>query len=184
MAGGTRFRNSRVPSAETPSAKARSTMVHSAGTRSAGTRSVRIVVGLGSNLDPESNLVEGVRLLGQAVRLTAASRVYRTPPWGYAEQPEFLNAVAAAETELSPLALLDTQVPRDDRPGLQLQRARAARLAGREGAAWNALDDISRRLRRSGRPRPLARQALALARSLDDHALSATVRARLARAAR
>ena len=112
MAGGTRFRNSRVPSAVTPSARARSTVVHSAGTRSA-----RIVVALGSNIDPESNLVAGVRLLGEAVRLTVASRVYRTPPWGYAEQPEFLNAVAAAETELPPLALLDTLLEIEARLG-------------------------------------------------------------------
>ncbi|MCH8882349.1 MAG: 2-amino-4-hydroxy-6-hydroxymethyldihydropteridine diphosphokinase, partial [SAR324 cluster bacterium] len=76
--------------------------VRSAGAHSARARSVKVVIALGSNLEPESNLIEGVRLLGEAVRLTAASRVYRTPPWGYAGQPEFLNAVAAAETELPP----------------------------------------------------------------------------------
>ncbi|MCZ6749377.1 MAG: 2-amino-4-hydroxy-6-hydroxymethyldihydropteridine diphosphokinase [SAR324 cluster bacterium] len=82
--------------------------VRSAGAPRAGARSVKVVIALGSNLEPESNLIEGVRLLSEAVRLTAASRVYRTPPWGYARQPDFLNAVAAADTELPPLALLDT----------------------------------------------------------------------------
>jgi spermidine synthase len=86
---------------------------------------------------------------------------------------------------LEALALLDTQVARNDRPSLQLRRARAAHIAGREGTAWIALDDLSRRLRRADRPRVLARRALALSRLLDDgHALSAGVRVRLARAAR
>ncbi len=96
--------------------------VRSAGARSTRARSLRVpsfrvIIALGSNLEPESNLIEGVRLLGEAVRLTAASRVYRTPPWGYAEQPEFLNAVAAADTELPPLALLDTLLEIEARLG-------------------------------------------------------------------
>ena len=35
-----------------------------------------------------------------------ASRVYETPPWGYEEQPAFLNQVLQVETELDPPALL------------------------------------------------------------------------------
>lgn len=64
-------------------------------------------VALGSNIDPETHLVAAVRRLARAVRLTAASRVYRTPPWGYADQPDFLNAVVLGRTALAPLGLLD-----------------------------------------------------------------------------
>jgi 2-amino-4-hydroxy-6-hydroxymethyldihydropteridine diphosphokinase len=41
-----------------------------------------------------------------AVRLTARSSDYRTPPWGVTDQPAFLNAVIAVSTSLSPHALL------------------------------------------------------------------------------
>jgi len=40
-------------------------------------------------------------------RVTAVSSLYRTPPWGKLDQPDFLNAAAAIETGLSPRALLD-----------------------------------------------------------------------------
>jgi 2-amino-4-hydroxy-6-hydroxymethyldihydropteridine diphosphokinase len=40
-------------------------------------------------------------------RLAAASSLYRTAPVGYADQPDFVNAVAALDTELSPRGLLD-----------------------------------------------------------------------------
>jgi 2-amino-4-hydroxy-6-hydroxymethyldihydropteridine diphosphokinase len=34
------------------------------------------------------------------------SNVYETEPWGYADQPAFLNMVVEAETSLEPEALL------------------------------------------------------------------------------
>lgn len=43
---------------------------------------------------------------GTAVRLTARSSDYRTPPWGLTEQPAFINAVIAISTSLSPHELL------------------------------------------------------------------------------
>ena len=41
-----------------------------------------------------------------AVRLTARSADYRTPPWGVTEQAPFVNAVIAVATSLSPHGLL------------------------------------------------------------------------------
>lgn len=67
----------------------------------------RAAIALGSNLEPERHLREAVRRLAECLRLTAASRVYRTPPIGYADQPDFLNAVVLAETGLPPGALMD-----------------------------------------------------------------------------
>jgi 2-amino-4-hydroxy-6-hydroxymethyldihydropteridine diphosphokinase len=64
-------------------------------------------IALGSNLTPEDNLHAALRLLRRRMTIAALSRVYRTPPWGYADQPPFLNAVARAETDLPPEALLD-----------------------------------------------------------------------------
>jgi 2-amino-4-hydroxy-6-hydroxymethyldihydropteridine diphosphokinase len=43
---------------------------------------------------------------GNDVRLKARSSDYRTPPWGVTEQPPFINACIAVETELRPRELL------------------------------------------------------------------------------
>lgn len=67
------------------------------------------VLGLGSN---QGNSAEILRSAAAALdllpqtRVLRTSRVYRTAPWGYLDQPDFLNAVLLIETELSPCALL------------------------------------------------------------------------------
>ena len=61
-------------------------------------------VGLGANLgDREASIRRAAELIG-ATRL---SPVIETEPWGYEDQPRFLNAVAEIETDLAPRALLD-----------------------------------------------------------------------------
>jgi 2-amino-4-hydroxy-6-hydroxymethyldihydropteridine diphosphokinase len=66
--------------------------------------SVRAYVGLGANLgDREAAILRSAELL-PAVRL---SRIRETAPWGYADQPPYLNAVAEVETDLAPRAFLD-----------------------------------------------------------------------------
>jgi 2-amino-4-hydroxy-6-hydroxymethyldihydropteridine diphosphokinase len=68
-----------------------------------------IYLALGANLgDRPANLQQALASLPPLVRLLAASPVYETPPWGYADQPAFLNQVVQAETALDPLALLHT----------------------------------------------------------------------------
>jgi 2-amino-4-hydroxy-6-hydroxymethyldihydropteridine diphosphokinase len=60
-------------------------------------------VGLGSNLgDREGTIRRAAELIG-AVRL---SPIIETEPWGYADQPPFLNAAAELETALDPRQLL------------------------------------------------------------------------------
>ena len=39
-------------------------------------------------------------------RLVSVSELYRTPPWGKTDQPEFLNMAALVETSLQPADLL------------------------------------------------------------------------------
>ena len=68
----------------------------------------RAYLSLGSNIEPERNLVQAVRLLGECCRLSAVSAVYETRPVGRADQPNFLNAAVLLETELAPEALKDT----------------------------------------------------------------------------
>jgi 2-amino-4-hydroxy-6-hydroxymethyldihydropteridine diphosphokinase len=64
----------------------------------------RAFVGLGANLgDREATIRHAGELLG-ASRL---SSIRETEPWGYADQPMFLNAVAEVEWGQTPRELLD-----------------------------------------------------------------------------
>ena len=66
-----------------------------------------VYLALGSNLgDRKSNLRRALQALGPDVRITAVSAVYETRPWGYADQPDFLNQVIRAKTGLGPHELL------------------------------------------------------------------------------
>jgi hypothetical protein len=61
----------------------------------------RAYIGLGANLgDPQSTLSAALAALGRTagVRLAARSSLYRSTQLGYAEQPDFFNAVAAVDT--------------------------------------------------------------------------------------
>jgi 2-amino-4-hydroxy-6-hydroxymethyldihydropteridine diphosphokinase len=71
---------------------------------------VRAYIGLGSNLaSPLQQVREAIAELAQLPqsRLSAVSRLYRSRPLGPADQPDYINAVAAIDTRLAPLALLD-----------------------------------------------------------------------------
>lgn len=64
-------------------------------------------IGLGSNVgDRAANLRKAVELLAAAGRVTKVSSFYCTEPVGMEDQEEFLNAVAAIETDLAPDKLL------------------------------------------------------------------------------
>jgi 2-amino-4-hydroxy-6-hydroxymethyldihydropteridine diphosphokinase len=66
-----------------------------------------IYLALGTNLgDREVNLRQAIRLLAPEVTVVRESSVYVTPPWGYTDQPEFLNQVLEADSLLHPLPLL------------------------------------------------------------------------------
>jgi 2-amino-4-hydroxy-6-hydroxymethyldihydropteridine diphosphokinase len=60
-------------------------------------------VSLGSNIEPEKNLVKAIRLLRERCTVLALSSVYRTPPQGYTQQADFLNMAVKLTTMLSPI---------------------------------------------------------------------------------
>ena len=70
----------------------------------------RVFIGLGSNLDdPVVQLKQALEHLNQlhAVILIKTSAFYRSKPMGPQDQPDFVNAVAELETNLSAEKLLD-----------------------------------------------------------------------------
>ena len=68
---------------------------------------VEAYLGLGSNLgDREQNLEHAVSLLERVAAPVVVSSVYETRPWGYVDQPDFLNLACSVETALSAEELL------------------------------------------------------------------------------
>lgn len=69
--------------------------------------SERVFIALGTNLgDQEANLQRAKAALSPEVHLVRESPIYETAPWGFEDQPNFLNQVIEARTDLSPRALL------------------------------------------------------------------------------
>ncbi len=71
---------------------------------------VRVYIGLGSNLSTPTeqlrNALAAIAALPQTA-LIAQSSLYISDPLGPADQPRYVNAVAAVDTDPSPLALSD-----------------------------------------------------------------------------
>ena len=67
-----------------------------------------VFISLGSNLgDRQYAFLSAHKLMAEDIILVSASKIYETPPWGYEDQPCFLNQVIKATTLLSPIKLLD-----------------------------------------------------------------------------
>lgn len=76
----------------------------------ADTVSATAYIGLGSNLeDPRAQVERALEALARLHRseLLRCSPLYRSAPMGPADQPDYVNTVAALRTGLSPLDLLD-----------------------------------------------------------------------------
>lgn len=70
----------------------------------------RAFLGLGGNLgDPTAAMALALQALDAQnnVKVVAVSSLYRTPPWGVSDQPDFINAAASVDTTLEAQALLD-----------------------------------------------------------------------------
>jgi 2-amino-4-hydroxy-6-hydroxymethyldihydropteridine diphosphokinase len=66
-----------------------------------------IYLSLGSNLgDRLANLRKAIATLPPRVQPEVQSSVYETEPWGYSDQPVFLNQIIKADTTLDPFDLL------------------------------------------------------------------------------
>ena len=64
-----------------------------------------VVIGLGSNIDPEANLEQAVLELKSRFKVSKRSQWTRTKPIGIQDQPDFYNGALLMETELEQLSL-------------------------------------------------------------------------------
>ena len=67
----------------------------------------KVYIGLGSNLgDRLENFHQVLGRFPSTITINRVSPVYETDPWGYNDQPAFLNQVVEVSTVLAPLELL------------------------------------------------------------------------------
>lgn len=63
---------------------------------------VQAYVAVGSNIDPQGNILAALELLHSQARITGVSTFYRTEPLGSSGQDDFLNGVWGIVTALGP----------------------------------------------------------------------------------
>lgn len=125
-----------------------------------------VTLALGTNLgDRLVNLTQALVLLTPFAPLRSWSRVYETPPWGYHEQPSFLNMVVEAETGLEPLELLDRLKLLEEKIGREQSFRYGPRLIDLDILFY---DDLSLHTERLQIPHPrIAERAFVLAPLAD-----------------
>ncbi|MDD5328564.1 MAG: 2-amino-4-hydroxy-6-hydroxymethyldihydropteridine diphosphokinase [Sulfuricella sp.] len=102
----------------------------------------RAFIGLGSNLaDPDAQIHKAFAELGKLprTRLLAQSSLYRSAPVGYADQPDFINAVAEIETGLEPHQLLEVLLDMEHRHGRVREFRNAPRILDLDILLYNDL---------------------------------------------
>ncbi|HWK67075.1 MAG TPA: 2-amino-4-hydroxy-6-hydroxymethyldihydropteridine diphosphokinase [Rhizobiaceae bacterium] len=95
-----------------------------------GRNEQRAYLSLGGNLgEPAKAMGAALRMLDTdpMTRVVAVSSLYRTPPWGKLDQPDFLNAAAEIATRRTPHSLLDLCLKTE----LALKRVRKERWGPR-----------------------------------------------------
>jgi 2-amino-4-hydroxy-6-hydroxymethyldihydropteridine diphosphokinase len=64
---------------------------------------MKLHVGVGSNIDPETNVPQGLDRLAEHVRIVDRSRFYETAPIGRPEQHPYWNGIVVVETHEDPV---------------------------------------------------------------------------------
>ena len=86
-------------------------------------------LGLGANLgSPKENFERALVLITEFAQIISTSRLYRSKPYGFSDQPPFVNAAARISTDLPPLELLKQLQSVEQALGKQVIRENGPRL--------------------------------------------------------
>jgi 2-amino-4-hydroxy-6-hydroxymethyldihydropteridine diphosphokinase len=99
-------------------------------------------VGLGSNIDqPVRQLRAALAAMAAsaAIEVIVCSSLYRSAPVGFADQPDFVNAVVRVRTDLGPVALLDALLRQEREQGRQRTIANGPRTLDLDLLLFDAL---------------------------------------------
>lgn len=61
----------------------------------------RVVIGVGSNIEPKAHIAKAREIIRQTHRLVSESKFIKTKPIGFTDQPDFYNGVFLVDTEMS-----------------------------------------------------------------------------------
>ena len=97
--------------------------------KSAFPLSAEAYVGLGANLgNPEETFGHALSSMGTFSEVLGVSGLYRSKPYGFSRQPDFLNAAARIRTKLDPLNLLRKLQEIEKNLGKVVERENGPRL--------------------------------------------------------
>jgi 2-amino-4-hydroxy-6-hydroxymethyldihydropteridine diphosphokinase len=76
-----------------------------------------VYISIGSNIEPEKNLQTAINMLRERFEIMTISSVYQSPPFGYTEQPDFLDIVVKMKVAESPESVKTTLTAVEKRLG-------------------------------------------------------------------
>lgn len=98
----------------------------------------RVLIGLGSNKDPEANIELSIRELSKIVRIVTLSRFEKTRPVDDSTAPAYLNGIALIETTLQKEELKDLLKQIEERQNRQsVQQATQLITIDLDILVWN-----------------------------------------------
>jgi 2-amino-4-hydroxy-6-hydroxymethyldihydropteridine diphosphokinase len=91
--------------------------------------STEVYLGLGGNLgDPPATFRKALELLTAFSKVLKVSKLYRSKPYGFSDQPDFYNAAAQISTKLHPLDLLACLQEAEQKLGKKVIRENGPRV--------------------------------------------------------
>jgi len=91
--------------------------------------STDVYLGLGGNLgDPPATFRKAIGQISDFAQIIGVSKLYRSKPYGFSDQPDFYNAAARITTDLDPLDLLARLQEIEQKLGKKVVRENGPRI--------------------------------------------------------
>jgi 2-amino-4-hydroxy-6-hydroxymethyldihydropteridine diphosphokinase len=91
--------------------------------------STDVYLGLGGNLgDPPATFRHALNHLAEHAQIIGVSKLYRSKPYGFSDQPDFYNAATRISTDLDPLDLLTRLQEIEQKLGKKVVRENGPRI--------------------------------------------------------
>jgi 2-amino-4-hydroxy-6-hydroxymethyldihydropteridine diphosphokinase len=91
--------------------------------------STDVYLGLGGNLgDPPATFRNAIGQISDFAQIIGVSKLYRSKPYGFSDQPDFYNAAARITTDLDPLDLLARLQEIEQKLGKKVVRENGPRI--------------------------------------------------------
>ena len=91
--------------------------------------STDVYLGLGGNLgDPPATFRKAIGQISDFAQIIGVSKLYRSKPYGFSDQPDFFNAAARITTDLDPLDLLARLQEIEQKLGKKVVRENGPRI--------------------------------------------------------